>query len=345
MTNYNNTTGTSAYSAALQLDNQAAIAGELPVPDEANSFLQDVNDGLSAPAKHLSSKYFYDDLGSQIFQDIMGMPAYYPTPCEFEILAMQSDKIIEMLNFDSVFNVIEFGAGDGLKTRQLLKKLIENNIDFQYVPIDISAKAIEELLQSMWLHLPALQVKPMIGNYFSMMEQLSASETPSLFLFLGSNIGNYQDRDADHLMTQFHQTMKFGDKLLTGFDLQKHPSVISQAYNDPQGITKAFNLNLLVRINRELGANFQINQFDFYSYYNPVNGEVRSYLVSLKSQQVYIEKLRKSFSFNQNELIWTELSKKYTLQEIEEMAHRNHFGVVRHFLDCKHYFADSLWAK
>jgi L-histidine N-alpha-methyltransferase len=319
--------------------------GEAPVYQKEDSFLQDVDEGLSAPVKHLSSKYFYDDRGSQIFQDIMGMPEYYPTACEFEILAMQSDKIIEALDFKTEFSVVEFGAGDGLKTRQLLKRLLANNIEFQYVPIDISEKAIDVLVQSMQHHLPKLVVNPMIGNYFSMMDELASSGTPSLFLFLGSNIGNYPNPETDHLMTQFYQTMHFGDKLLTGFDLQKHPAVISRAYDDSQGITKAFNLNLLTRMNRELGGQFNISQFDFYSHYNPENGEVRSYLVSLKPQEVYIEQLGKSFSFQQNELIWTEMSRKYTLPEIEEMAERNNFSVVGHFLDCKHYFADSLWVK
>jgi dimethylhistidine N-methyltransferase len=309
------------------------------------SFAEDVLKGLSAEAKFLSSKYFYDDRGSSIFQDIMGMPEYYPTQCEFEILSMQSEQILEKLDFDKPFQIVEFGAGDGIKTRQLLKKLMEADLEFQYVPIDISAKAIKDLTNNMTFHLPGLKIKAMVGNYFDMMQQLAASDVPNLFLFLGSNIGNYANQEADDLMTQFHRNMKFGDKLLTGFDLQKHPAVISKAYDDPQGITKAFNLNLLHRMNRELGANFKVNQFDFYSNYNPENGEVRSYLVSLKPQQVYFTRLGKTFDFRQNELIWTELSRKYTLTEIQQMAARNGFRVMEHFLDCKHYFTDTLWVK
>jgi len=310
-----------------------------------STFEQDIHEGLTASFKNISSKYFYDDLGSVIFQDIMKMPEYYPTPCEFEILSLQGEEILRKLNFDEPFNIIEFGAGDGIKTRQLLKKLMENQVDFTYVPIDISQKAIEELEANMLDYLPGLKIKSLVGNYFSMMEDLFALQEPGLFLFLGSNIGNYQDLEANDLLGQFYQHMKTGDKLLIGFDLQKNPAVIRDAYDDSQGITKAFNMNLLQRINKELGGNFKKEFFDFYSHYNPVNGEVRSYLVSLKQQDVYIANLEKSYSFRQNELIWTELSKKYTLSEIENLASNNGFELIENFLDCKHYFTDSLWTK
>jgi L-histidine Nalpha-methyltransferase len=329
----------------MELDHYNTLNEEVGIRFSVDAFAQDIDSGLSTPIKSISSKYFYDDIGSRIFQDIMAMPEYYPTSCEFEILSLQSDAITAALNFSQPFQIVEFGAGDGLKTRQLLKKLIEQGREFSYIPIDISKKAIDDLIRNMLVHLPSLNIKPMIGNYFSMMEELASSEIPNLFLFLGSNIGNYQNEEADDLMMQFYRNMKYGDKLLTGFDLKKHPAVIARAYNDAQGITKAFNLNLLQRMNRELGANFKINQFDFYSNYNPVNGEVRSYLVSLAVQQVYFSKLKKSFFFAHNELIWTELSRKYSLAEIESMAERSDFKVIGHFLDCKHYFADSLWVK
>ena len=312
---------------------------------ELELFEKDIDLGLTAPFKHISSKYFYDDIGSGIFQEIMKMPEYYPTACEFEILSLQSEQIIEKLKFDEPFNIVEFGAGDGIKTRQLLKKLVEKGIDFTYVPIDISAKAIRELKANMLSALPELKIKPLTGNYFTMMEELSELKIPGLFLFLGGNIGNYQSNEADQLLTQFFDNMKPGDKLLTGFDLQKNPSTIRDAYDDKAGITKAFNMNLLTRMNRELGADFKIGQFDFYSHYDPANGEVKSYLVSLLDQRVYLQKTGKHYSFRKNELIWTELSKKYTLDGIEELCNRNNFTLINHFMDCKHYFTDSLWMK
>ena len=310
-----------------------------------NTFEEDVDFGLSAPFKHLSSKYFYDDIGSGLFQEIMKMPEYYPTGCEFEILSLQGEEIINKLNFKQPFNIVEFGAGDGIKTRQLLKRLVESKIDFTYVPIDISEKAIQELEANMLSALPHLNIKPMIGNYFKTIDELSVLETPSLFLFLGGNIGNYQEFEADNLLKQFGEHMKQDDKLLIGFDLQKHPALIRDAYYDKAGITKAFNLNLLRRINRELGGNFELGQFDFYSHYDPANGDVKSYLVSLVPQRIHLPGIDKCYSFEKNELIWTELSKKYTLKGIEELGKRNNFKLVEHFLDCKHYFTDSLWCK
>ncbi|MCE6990109.1 L-histidine N(alpha)-methyltransferase [Dyadobacter sp. CY323] len=308
-----------------------------------NTFAKDIHKGLTAPLKHISSKYFYDDIGSGIFQDIMKMPEYYPTPCEFEILSLQGDQIINKLDFEKPFNIVEFGAGDGTKTRQLLKKLTERNIDFTYVPIDISKKAIGELKAGMYQQLPGLKIEPMIGNYFSMMEELSHSAIPALYLFLGGNIGNYEKPEVDNLLGDFKKSMRPGDQLLIGFDLQKNPATIRCAYDDPKGITKAFNINLLHRINRELGGNFNTSQFDFYSHYNPLNGEVRSYLVSLVPQKVHIAQMDRCYDFERNELIWTELSKKYTINEINQAAETNGFRVIGHFLDCKHYFTDSLW--
>lgn len=310
-----------------------------------DTFAKDVDQGLRAPLKHISSKYFYDDIGSVIFQDIMKMPEYYPTPCEFEILSIHREEIISRLDFHEPFNIIEFGAGDGIKTRQLLKKLIEYRVDFTYVPIDISQKAIDALEANMISHLPGLKIKSLVGNYFSMVEELAVFKRPGLFLFLGSNIGNYTDPEAHELLGQFNSHMRKGDKLLIGFDLQKNPATVRNAYDDSQGITKAFNMNLLQRINRELGGNFKKEFFDFYAHYNPVNGEVRSYLVSLKQQDVHLNATDQCYSFRQNELIWTELSKKYTFAEIEMLAKMSGFKLIEHFMDCKHYFTDSLWTK
>ena len=164
-------------------------------------------------------------------------------------------------------------------------------------------------------------------------------------MFLGSNIGNYEDDKAEELLGLFNRNMKKGDKLLLGVDLKKNPIIIHNAYYDKHGITKRFNLNLLLRINRELEADFKIDDFDFYCHYNPATGEVKSYIVSLRTQSVDIKKLDVTINFDYNELIWTELSKKYNLQDIEDLATASNFKINNNFLDCKHLFADSLWEK
>lgn len=309
------------------------------------NFAKDVRNGLTAPSKYLSSKYFYDDNGSRIFQEIMNMPEYYLTDAEFEILSLQSKQIIDALQFSEPFNIIELGAGDGIKTFKLLDYLVNNNVPFSYVPIDISQEAIDILTDSLKQRLPDLDVRPEVGDYFEVLRKGSLGNRPSLLLFLGSNIGNYMPDEVEELLQLFYDEMKQGDKLLIGFDLKKNPITIRKAYDDPHGITKRFNINLLLRINRELGADFKIDDFDFYCHYNPENGEVKSYIVSLRDQKVDIKALDVQIQFGYNELIWTELSKKYSIDEIETLAANTNFKVSHNFLDCKHYFTDSLWEK
>ncbi|WP_439151361.1 L-histidine N(alpha)-methyltransferase [Winogradskyella sp.] len=311
----------------------------------ANTFAQDVLNGLTAKQKYLSSKYFYDDNGSRIFQEIMNMPEYYLTDAEFEILSMQSKKIIDALQFSGTFNIVELGAGDGFKTFKLLEYLVNNKISFNYVPIDISKEAIDILTARLKERLPSINIKPKVGDYFELLKVNKQSKYPSLLLFLGGNIGNYKEDKALRLLELFNENMKKGDKLLIGFDLKKNPVTIHNAYYDKHGITKRFNLNLLLRINRELEADFKIDDFDFYCHYNPITGEVKSYIVSLKKQHVKIKALNKTIDFDYNELIWTELSKKYAIDDIRSLAERTNFSNNTNFLDCKHYFTDSLWKK
>jgi L-histidine N-alpha-methyltransferase len=310
-----------------------------------DTFALDVLKGLTAVDKTLSSKYFYDDNGSRIFQEIMNMPEYYLTNAEFEILAMQSKQIVDALEFSTPFNIVELGAGDGLKTFKLLDYLVRNNTNFTYVPIDISQEAIEILTKRLKERLPSLIVKPRVGDYFEILKENKQDEYPSLLLFLGSNIGNYKKEKAIELLHLFNDNMAVGDKLLIGFDLKKNPIIIHNAYYDRHGITKRFNLNLLLRINRELDADFKIDDFDFYCHYNPITGDVKSYIISLRKQTVQLRALNKSIDFDYNELIWTELSKKYSLQDIQGLAAHSNFKLNTNFLDCKHYFTDSLWEK
>lgn len=309
------------------------------------AFADDIFAGLTAKRKHLSSKYFYDDAGSHIFQQIMNMPEYYPTNCEFEILSQQSEKILSRLNFSQKFNIVEFGSGDGFKTKQLLKAFLNKAADFTYIPIDISQEANDILQANILKVLPNIDMQPKTGDYFDVLNELSATKAPNLFLFLGGNLGNYKADEAHALLEKFAKGMKKGDKMVLGLDLKKNPRIIQKAYDDPHGITKAFNMNLLKRMNNELKMDIALDQFDFYCHYNPENGEVNSYLTSLKLQYVYSEVLDTTFTFEKDEMIWTELSKKYSLNEITDLAESLNFKVVENFLDCRHYFTDSLWEK
>lgn len=308
-------------------------------------FAENVHDGLSSSFKNLPSKYFYDDEGSRLFQKIMALPEYYLTNCEHEILKTHSTSIYEALNFNSHFNVVELGAGDGSKTIELLKALTEAKADFTFVPVDISGEAISILDKKVKEALPNVDIKSKVGDYFEVLEEIRTDKSPSLVLFLGSNIGNYAYAEAVELLKLIQEELQTNDKLLIGFDLKKNPNIIAQAYNDTSGITKAFNMNLLTRINRELGGDFTIGKFDFYSHYNPESGGVKSYLVSLEDQDVHISALSNTYHFEKNELIYTELSKKYSINEIEEMAYKTGFVCSKHFKDSKHFFSDSLLCK
>lgn len=308
-------------------------------------FKKHVDQGLSAKQKKLSSMYFYDDEGSRIFQEIMAMPEYYLTDAELENFQNYAERIIESLGFHSGFNLIELGAGDGEKTAELIKALLAKNIEFTYTPIDISEEANRLLATKMRAEFPSLKLAPKTGDYFEILAAISDNPRPSLVLFLGSNIGNYVDQTRISLLQLLEKNMKVNDALLIGVDLKKNPNKIRAAYFDPHGITKRFNLNLLRRINRELDANFDLTKFDFYCYYNPLDGELRSFIISLCKQEVHVKAMNKSFSFKDGECIWTELSKKYDLEELEEVMKAAGFHLVEHFIHQEHFFTDSLFRK
>lgn len=303
------------------------------------AFASDVKEGLSSNPKKLSSKYFYDDEGSRIFQEIMKMPEYYLTNAEFEILSDQASDITDALDFGNEFSIIELGAGDGKKTSELLAYMVNAGLDVHYRPVDISSEAINLLETDLQNRLPKLKVESLVGDYFKVLGSLPNRSKPALFLFLGSNIGNYEFDEAEALMRKFNQFLQPGDKMLVGFDIIKNPRVIMRAYDDPHGITRRFNMNLLERMNRELNMDFDLDQFEFFPYYNPNNGELRSCLVSLKDQKVG------DFNFEANELIHTELSKKYSIEDIRQIAKKSGYTLKQNFFDSRKLFADSLWEK
>ncbi len=303
--------------------------------------------GLSANPKFLLSKYFYDDAGSSIFQDIMQMPEYYLTDCEFEIFTTHKKPITEAFNQGvQAFDLIELGSGDGLKTKILLQFLVENSVKFHYIPVDISHKANTELIESLKIELPFLKVNAKTGDYFQEVKKLNGhSGLRKVILFLGSNIGNFTDKEINLFLEQLTTLCHNGDKVLIGFDLKKSPEVIMDAYNDPHGHTRRFNLNHLIRLNRELNANFDPNNFEQHTEYNPLTGEVKSFLVSKTEQTVYIADLEQSFHFRKWESIFMELSRKFDFETIENLAKDHGFKVETQFTDSRNYFVDSLWIK
>ena len=308
-------------------------------------FAQDTLVGLSAYPKYLSSKYFYDDKGSKIFQDIMRMPEYYLTDCELEIFQTQKQEIFQdFLGSETQFELIELGAGDGLKTKILLSHFLSQKVPFKFTPIDISAEAVNKLVDGLEKDIPGLQVNGQIGDYFHLIHDLKGNDQiRKIILFLGSNIGNFNDKESFEFLSHLKNVLNPNDLVFIGFDLKKDPDIILQAYNDPHGHTTAFNLNLLHRMNNELEANFDINNFMHQEIYNPQTGTAKSFLISLKTQEVNIHELDKSFMFNEGEMIFMEMSQKYDHEMISELSIKTGFEIVRNFNDKRQYFVNSLW--
>lgn len=302
-------------------------------------------EGLSSTPKHLSSKFFYDEEGSKIFQKIMRMPEYYLTNSEFEIFKKQAFSIIK--NFapkGNAIELIELGAGDGIKTKLLIKELFRQNIKFRYIPIDISEEILFGLAANLKNEFKALNIEARPGDYFDMMEELEKiSDTPKVILFLGSNIGNFSHEESVSFFKHLSQIIHKQDRLFIGFDLKKDPQLILNAYNDSDGHTAEFNLNLLRRLNKELGANFDLSKFRHAPCYDPESGAARSYLVSTNDQEVYISELDKYFQFNKWEAIYTEMSQKYDIHMINKLAAESGFAVEKNFTDSKGYFLNSVW--
>ncbi|GEO03739.1 dimethylhistidine N-methyltransferase [Adhaeribacter aerolatus] len=309
-------------------------------------FRQDVIQGLSAPEKYLLPKYFYDAKGDYLFGQIMHCPEYYLTRAETEILRDYSGAILQACwSSQNPLAIVELGAGDATKTRYLLQEALRLQYSKLYIPIDISENIIDYLHTSLPAHLPGMQIKGYCGEYLPMLAEVQANEPArKLVLFLGSSIGNLLPQEALTFCQHLYAYLNAGDFVLMGFDLKKNPQIILNAYNDKGGLTRAFNLNLLNRINQELGGNFQPDNFMHYPVYDPMTGACKSYLISTCAQQVTLDN-GIYFDFAQDEPIYMEVSQKYSEAEINQMGQRAGFKPVQTFLDSQRLFADVLWQK
>jgi L-histidine N-alpha-methyltransferase len=316
-------------------------------PAVSSDLARHVAEGLRRFPKTLSSMYFYDDAGSELFQQIMALPEYYPTRTEFGLLTTHQVAIGQALrpqNPAEPFFLLELGAGDGLKTKILLRHLLETGASFTYVPVDISAAALEGLVASLRQELPALRVEPQVSDYTTALTLMATRPGRKAVLFLGSNIGNFLPADRREFISRLTQPLTANDRLLIGFDLQKDPRQIRAAYDDSQGVTAAFNLNQLTRLNRELGADFDLAHWQHYTDYDPLSGAVRSFLVSTRQQQVQVEALQQGFGFEAWEVIHTENSYKFTKRLIEQLADEAGLSMQHFFTDEHSFFADVVLA-
>lgn len=311
--------------------------------NEHQELMQDVLSGLSRHNKQIPSKYFYDASGSELFNQITHHSDYYLTNCELEILR-QFKKELSDLCKNEEFNLIEFGPGEGIKTNILIEQFLKDNLSFTYYTIDISKKYLEHLIDKFNQQLPNLNVVALNSDYLSGIRWLGLnSDKRNFVLFLGSSIGNLDIPSSKKFLKAIRSSLHDGDYLLIGFDLRKDIDVLMRAYNDSDGLTRAFNLNLLQRLNTELGANFNLNLFSHYETYNAQLGAMESYLLSLADQIVRIGALNRSFSFQKYEPIHVESSYKYLESQIRMLAKDSDFNIIKNYSDSKHYFINSLW--
>lgn len=310
--------------------------------DVKSEFRLDVQEGLSKAKKQIQSKYFYDEHGCELFNQITRHPDYYLTKCEIEILNTYKKQLAALMA--SPFNLIELGPGEGIKTQLLIEEFLQESLFFNYIPIDISKKYLKSFILQYKQMLPTLQITPIHSDFFRGIEWLKKnSSSRNLVLFLGSSIGNLDLNATTEFLRHLSSALNEGDYVLLGFDLRKDVNILIRAYNDESGITREFNLNLLKRINHELGANFDLTKFCHYATYNVYSGAMESYLISLEQQNIYIDAIKSSFSFEAIEPIHVEYSHKYSLSQMSEFAEKTGFEVVQNLIDSKKYFVDALW--
>ncbi len=308
-----------------------------------DQFLHDVLKGLNSSPKYLESKYFYDKRGDEIFRKIMNCREYYLSDCEMQILEKQTSKIVDcVLNEAKELDVVEFGPGDATKSVHLLKELTKRKALGTYFPIDISENIIRLLNTTLPKKVPQLKMQGLHGEYLDMLSEATTSNKKKLVLFLGANIGNFKNDEMHSFCKDLHAHLQEGDQVLIGFDIKKDPWKILAAYNDKQGYTRKFNLNLLRRINEELNADFNLKKFEHFPTYDPVSGACTSYLISTRKQRVSFGQ-NAWIDFEKNEEVFMEVSQKYSVAQIDEIASQTGFAPVADFFDKKNCFVDVIW--
>jgi dimethylhistidine N-methyltransferase len=310
--------------------------------DDHAAFERDVLHGLSETPKALPSLYFYDSRGSELFRKIMDLPEYYLTRSERQILEKDGARIA--LPFaDRPCDIVDLGAGDGAKTRILLSHLARAGSELRYVPVDVSEGALATVLEACSVELPWLEAEGVVAEYGQGIRWLSERdrERSRLVLFLGSNVGNMDDERARGFFRSLHDALLPGDHVLVGFDLVKDTQILQPAYDDAAGVTAQFNLNLLRRINRELGGNFDLGAFRHFATFSPVRRAMESYLLSIKRQTAHVA--GREFTFEPWEELHTEISRKYRESDISAFAADAGFVEAGHYFDERRLFVDALW--
>jgi len=305
-------------------------------------FAKDIRRGLSSEPKQLFPKYLYDELGSRLFEAICQVDEYYLTRAEDEILTNHADEIVGTM--PDCETLIELGSGSAEKTRKLIEALLHRRGELLFMPVDISASALEESSHALLDSYPTLRIRAYAADYFQALDALPPlGQAPVLVLFLGSNIGNFEPDEALNFLRAIRRVLRKDDALLLGADLRKDRRQLESAYNDSLGVTRAFIVNELGRINRELDADFDLWAFGLRSFYDESLGRVEVYLESLRAQSVDIRGLEMSIDLRAGERIHVESAYKFDLESLQLLGRQSGFNLERTWLDGGKRFSSNLF--
>ncbi len=315
-------------------------------PDSAKSkktFAEEIKYSLNQAQKSISPKFFYDNTGSMLFEQICTLPEYYLTRTEIKILKELKNDLPGYL--DEQFRLVELGSGSSTKTRLLLDVFDKLHDNIEYMPIDIS-EILRDSSKSLQRDYDNLQITGIVDTYENGLEFLKEyDEKPNLIVFLGSSFGNFCPDEGFEFLNKINKTMKTSDLFLIGLDLVKEKEILENAYDDSQGVTAKFNLNVLQRINQELDGDFKLEKFAHVAQYNEDENRIEMYLRSLEKQTVQIPKADVSLTFEENELIHTEHSHKYHASKIPKLFENTGFSINKIWQDENNHYAMVLVSK
>jgi dimethylhistidine N-methyltransferase len=318
------------------LDPNAPIAQEI---DDGS----DVRMGLQSVPKTLPPRYFYDDRGSQLFEQICELPEYYPTRTEASILRQYADEIVALTGTSEL---VELGSGSSTKTRLLLDAFSRQTQEMLYLPIDVSGGMLEQSARTLLAEYPSLHVRGLVGTYEQALDRLPPRTLPTrTLMFLGSTIGNLTPHRCQQFLARVSHALQRGEYFLLGLDLQKPKAILEAAYNDARGITAEFNLNMLAHLNRRFQGNFNLAQFQHWAFFNEKESQIEMHLRSTVAQTAYLQHLDLTVELARGETIHTEISRKFDSQEMAENLTRQGLDPVHTWTDEKGWFGVMLCRK
>jgi L-histidine Nalpha-methyltransferase len=324
-----------------EIPNQRLQFHRMDVYDHQRTFAQDVACGLTAAQKWLPPKYFYDERGSQLYEQICALPEYYPYRAEMEILSTYAAEIHAEIGR---LALVEFGSGSATKTRHLLSAYEWAGRPFRYCPVDISQEILWDMAQRLLQEYSHIEIRAMHADFAGQPEVIQAFQLEKKAVaFFGSSLGNFTPEESVAFLRRTAAIMGPEDVFLLGLDLKKSPAILVPAYDDAQGVTAAFNLNVLHRINRELGGQFDPHNFEHLALYNEEQGRIEMHLRSLQAQRVPIVKIAPAVSFAKDETIHTESSYKYSVDEVRDLGYEAHLVLRRTWFDARRYFLLALF--